>query len=31
MEEALKTAYENVDIIQFEGKNFRTDIGFDLK
>ena len=31
MDEALKTAYENVDIIQFEGKNFRTDIGFDLK
>jgi phosphoribosylamine--glycine ligase len=31
MDEALKTAYENVDIIGFEGKNFRTDIGFDLK
>ena len=28
---ALNTAYINVDIIQFEGKNFRSDIGFDLK
>lgn len=28
---ALNTAYKNVDIIQFEGKNFRSDIGFDLK
>jgi phosphoribosylamine--glycine ligase len=28
--EALETSYKNVDKIQFEGKNFRTDIGFDL-
>ncbi len=30
LKEALNTAYQNVEIIQFEGKNFRTDIGFDL-
>ncbi|RXP59456.1 phosphoribosylamine--glycine ligase [Lutibacter sp. HS1-25] len=28
--EALKTSYENIDKICFEGMNFRTDIGFDL-
>ena len=31
MDDALKTAYENVNNIHFEGKYFRTDIGFDLK
>lgn len=31
MEEALKTAYENVNIIDFKGKYFRSDIGFDMK
>lgn len=31
MDEALKTTYENVDIIDFKGKSFRSDIGFDLK
>lgn len=28
--EALKTSYYNVDKINFDRKNFRTDIGFDL-
>tara|TARA_B110000037_G_scaffold24189_2_gene27819 strand:- start:83651 stop:84922 length:1272 start_codon:yes stop_codon:yes gene_type:complete len=28
--EALEASYKNVAKIQFEGKNFRTDIGFDL-
>lgn len=28
--EALEQSYKNVKNIQFEGKNFRTDIGFDL-
>ena len=28
--EALEASYTNVAKIQFEGKNFRTDIGFDL-
>ena len=28
--EALVQSYKNVEKIQFEGKNFRTDIGFDL-
>ena len=27
---ALEKSYVNTDIIGFEGKNFRTDIGFDL-
>ncbi len=31
MDEALKYAYENAEQIKFEGKYFRTDIGFDLK
>ncbi len=30
MEEALTTTYRNVEKIQFEGKYFRRDIGFDL-
>ena len=30
LKSALNSAYKNVDIIQFEGKNFRSDIGFDL-
>lgn len=28
--EALKTSYQNVDKISFEGMNYRTDLGFDL-
>lgn len=31
IESALKTAYENAGIVDFEGKYFRKDIGFDLK
>ncbi|MCF6170460.1 MAG: phosphoribosylamine--glycine ligase [Bacteroidales bacterium] len=30
MDEALKNAYSTVETIDFEGKYFRTDIGFDL-
>ncbi len=30
MEEALLTAYDKVTQIEFEGRYFRTDIGFDL-
>ncbi len=30
IKEALETAYENAGIIEFEGKYFRSDIGFDL-
>lgn len=29
-EEALSHSYKNANIIQFDGKSFRTDIGFDL-
>jgi len=31
MEEALKNAYANVKHVDFEGKYYRTDLGFDLK
>jgi len=31
MEEALKNAYTNVKHVDFEGKYYRTDLGFDLK
>jgi phosphoribosylamine--glycine ligase len=31
LEEALKNAYANVEQIDFEGKYFRSDLGFDLK
>jgi phosphoribosylamine---glycine ligase len=30
-DEALKNAYKNVDLVKFEGKYCRRDIGFDLK
>ena len=30
MNEALKKSYKNIDKIEFEGKVFRKDIGFDL-
>ena len=30
MKEALQQSYKNAEIISFEGKNFRNDIGFDL-
>lgn len=30
-EEALKIAYKNIEKIQFDKVNYRTDIGFDLK
>ena len=29
-QDALKQSYANIEKIQFEGMNFRTDIGFDL-
>jgi phosphoribosylamine--glycine ligase len=29
-DEALEKSYKTADIINFEGKNFRHDIGFDL-
>lgn len=31
LDEALQKAYDNVNIIDFEGKYFRRDIGLDLK
>ena len=31
MEEALNDAYSTVETIDWEGKNYRKDIGFDLK
>lgn len=31
MDEALEKSYKNADIIEFDGKNYRKDIGFDLK
>jgi phosphoribosylamine-glycine ligase len=30
MTDALKVSYENIKKIDFQGKNYRTDIGFDL-
>ena len=30
MKEALEASYRNAEIIQFEGKYYRSDIGFDL-
>ena len=30
MEEALGKSYSNAGILNFEGRYFRTDIGFDL-
>ncbi|NQV03079.1 MAG: phosphoribosylamine--glycine ligase [Bacteroidia bacterium] len=30
MDEALKLSYKNAEKIQFEGKYYRTDLGFDL-
>ncbi len=30
MREALNTSYLNADLLKFEGKYYRTDIGFDL-
>jgi phosphoribosylamine--glycine ligase len=31
MEQALNQSYENINIIHFDNKYFRHDIGFDLK
>jgi phosphoribosylamine--glycine ligase len=31
MQEALQFSYANAKVIRFEGKNYRKDIGFDLK
>ena len=30
MKEALKKSYKSIDKINFEGKTYRQDIGFDL-
>ncbi|MGB0984401.1 MAG: phosphoribosylglycinamide synthetase C domain-containing protein, partial [Saprospiraceae bacterium] len=31
MDAALALSNKNAEVIQFEGKNYRKDIGFDLK
>jgi len=31
IESTLKKSYENIEKIKYQGKTFRTDIGFDLK
>ena len=31
MAEALGKSYKNAEIVAYEGKNYRKDIGFDLK
>ncbi len=31
MDEALERSYRNAELIQYSGKNYRKDIGFDLK
>jgi phosphoribosylamine--glycine ligase len=31
MEGALKSAYDNAEMIEFDGKFYRTDIGYDLR
>lgn len=31
LEDALKFAYQNAEIVDFDGKYFRKDLGFDLK
>ena len=31
MDEALKSAYEYAEMIEFDGKFYRTDIGYDLR
>ncbi|MDZ4822204.1 MAG: phosphoribosylamine--glycine ligase [Flavobacteriales bacterium] len=31
MEDALKWSYKNVELIEYSGKTFRKDIGFDLR
>lgn len=31
MDEALERSYRNAELIQYSGKNYRRDIGFDLK
>lgn len=31
MDEALEKSYRSTAVVEFEGKNYRTDIGFDLK
>jgi phosphoribosylamine--glycine ligase len=30
MDVAIKSAYENAEMIEFDGKFYRTDIGYDL-
>jgi len=31
MDEALRNAYKNAEVVEFEGKYFRRDLGFDLR